>query len=632
MEKRLLYTVFLLALSVLLFSSCIRGGDEEHSGTGKSGEDHVTDILEDIALPPAELSSFSELNRGEYALDDHKGVTALSSLELDYRNAAELFPYQLATQQAFYPRIKRLADGSYIMFYSGGRTGPYIYTVRSTDLKTWTSPICLARPEKTDEAGVSRYCANGDAVELKNGDILFCCNFRPSDGRKYENDMDSNGLMIRRSKDGGVTWSEPEIIYKGMCWEPALIELDNGDVVVIFTHPAPYINMFGYHKEYRSTGSAILRSRDGGITFEPKVFSAPYEAQRVMQVYTGELDGQKKMNDQMPIPLRLNNGTVVVATETKLINMSFRISLGYFYDNFTRSLEMFEEGPEDRLSGINAGYGPYLCQFPSGETLLTYSTIDYRLGFRLGNEEGKSFGAARYYMDSLTDSVTWPSTCLIDSHTAIAVGEKSFYEYAEKDGEKEKTIKYRTLCLAPLQLNHRIEARYMTPAVDGSSYDWKDSTDALFVGSESRAQISVRAAYNEETLYFFIDCLDEDVRSEDSITLQIAANETEREYIKCVLYPLNAAELYLVSGGKEERINANIRTASVMFGTLNESAKDEGYTVELSISREAMPKIKESFRFLAILNNADEDKVYPSDTFDGADMNSPALWQQVVMK
>ncbi len=625
MKTRIVFIFLSFVMLTALLSSCLDGDIGKETvflpcdTTGEEGE-----------LPAPVLSSFSQLNSEIGEADDHKGVYNLSVLELDYRNSVELYPYQLGTDKVFYPRIKKLQDGSYILFYSSERTGPDLYCIRSTDMKNWSAPKCIAKRKPKDGGWYEKY-ANGDAVQLKNGDIIFAYTFFPSKGSEYQNNMHASGIITVRSKDGGATWSDPEIVYRGMCWEPALIELANGDVIIIFTHSGAYAYEFGYVHAQRSTGNAILRSKDGGYSWEPKVDGPPYAAQRVMQIELGYVEENGKrfrmMGNQMPVPLLLNNGTIAVAAETSFITRPMGISMAYFYDNFETELAMFEEGPSDRLDVINNGNGPYLVQFLSGETLLTYGRSG-NVGAKIGDENAKNFGEQQLYLKALTDRATWPACEIVATHTAAVVAEERF-----GDAEDSKDIDYKTLHIAPLNLNHRIDAKSIIPVIDGNSYDWRDNTDALFVGSESRAQVSLRAAWGEGKLYFFLDCLDEFIETGDGIIISACADISKKEYIKIFVSSAGESKAFYVGADGEKAIDGGrIVAKTVLFGTYgDDSDVDEGYTAEIALDTDGLINIGSSFRVNLILQNTDKGLSYPDDSFENSEKGI-SFWQLVNLK
>ena len=63
------------------------------------------------------IHSIEELNTESGPLNSHAGLTSRSSLEPDFRTRVTLDENILGQQMLDYGRIKRLQDGSYILFY-----------------------------------------------------------------------------------------------------------------------------------------------------------------------------------------------------------------------------------------------------------------------------------------------------------------------------------------------------------------------------------------------------------------------------------------------------------------------------------------------------------------------------------
>ena len=70
---------------------------------------------------------------------------------------------------------------------------------------------------------------------------------------------------------------------------------------------------------------------------------------------------------------------------------------------------------------------------------------------------------------------------IIGDHTVVGVFPTSWSETS--NGEQ---ISRSRINIAKFVLNHRINAAVLTPETDGSSKDWKDVDDALFIGSAGK--------------------------------------------------------------------------------------------------------------------------------------------------
>ena len=158
-------------ISVLLCSmlSCSESLPERPSGTADESY--------------AELKTVEDFLDAGSVKDSHAGDELRSVLQPIYNYSQEIPNGQLTVgapageqEEAFYPRIKRLADGSFIMFYMGGQYGSRIWCVKSDDYVSWSQPRMLFEPERvavTEPSGATvqdwRRFVNMDAVVLPNG-------------------------------------------------------------------------------------------------------------------------------------------------------------------------------------------------------------------------------------------------------------------------------------------------------------------------------------------------------------------------------------------------------------------------------------------------------------------------------
>ncbi|SDT27714.1 exo-alpha-sialidase [Microlunatus soli] len=310
------------------------------------------------------------------------------SLELDSRNYVELDADFLNTQTAHYPRIKKLPDGRYILFYQTTQHSWNVYWTTSSDLRHWEKPQLLFETRKILDGADDLCFATADGCVLDNGDILAVCSFRAN--LRFSSHMELDGLVLRRSTDNGRSWGPEQQIYIGANWEPFVHQTDTGEVQVYFTHSAPKVAV---ENTKGSTGVAIIRSRDRGRTWTPDVRDYPYAADRVAQQYTRTTDaGVKMFTDQMPSALQIRpGGHIALAMESHLADGNYMISLAHTSRNWPDKLAMDENGPADRQDNLFLGAGPYLARFPSGESVLAYNQAS-RQRIRLGDREAREFG------------------------------------------------------------------------------------------------------------------------------------------------------------------------------------------------------------------------------------------------
>ena len=345
-----------------------------------------------------EIATIDKLNQNADEINSHKDSLRRSSLEKNARSYIELNEEDLHVAHPCYARIKRMQNGNYIMFYEENEHGGNIHYAISSNLKIWEyRGALLEKTDMIDPADGSAYVRHyscPEAVVLKNGDILAVAQYRP--GLNYRVRGHINGLVTLRSSDNGRTWSKPEDIYQGVNWEPYLLELSNGDIHCYFTDSR--------RTEIvpKDTGTAMMLSKDGGKTWEPGYGSDPYLV--IRSKYEGyvrdeyvHIYGEKKTayNDQMPVVIQLNDSKELAAVmETARPKSDYDITFAYSgEDGEWDYLAEDQKGPEDRNEKVFHGAGPYIVQFPSGETVMSHGqAYDGTFSIRMGNEKARNFG------------------------------------------------------------------------------------------------------------------------------------------------------------------------------------------------------------------------------------------------
>lgn len=467
-----------------------------------------------------QLKKISELN-GAHALDSHAGKCGFSRLMPDFRETITLEgqSHGAISSKVYYPRVKKLANGKYIQLHMDYRLGGNVFYSIGDDIHSFgdRQKLFAAHPVMRDDGVEDKIMyANGEAAVLPNGDLLVVASFRYNSG--YVLDAKYGGLVMRRSTDNGVTFSEEELIYLGRNWEPYILVKRDGEVQVYFSHTAP---KFYLDKTVRtdspiktSSGTAIIRSFDFGKTWTPDVKEAPYAAWRVSQSYVATMEnGTKCYTNQMATAVELGDGSIAVATESDLANYTFRLTMAYTHDNFARELGIDEDGPEDKLFAFEEGAGPYIAHFDSGETVLSYNWTGFQ-HIRIGDEKGRNFDKEHELIAFGGRWGYWGSLFVEDDHTMIS----AYPNIREiKEGVPKVQID-NDLMIGKFRLNHAITALPLTPL-------WKQNTEALFVGAKSQAQAAIRVAYDNEHINILVDRLDKFLTEADGIEIRLHIGE-----------------------------------------------------------------------------------------------------------
>ena len=592
------------------------------------------------------VSSIKELNtafeNGSHVSDDF----LTSTVELNFRELVDLNSAKTTYTRydnAFYPRIKQLREDLYILFFMGGQTGPHLYWTLSKDGVTWDNPEPFHNSNDADKNFVHTegplmgekdriMGCNADAIILDNGDILCIYYERPSSAyaENYAPYWDMNGIFMVRGKldeNDKVVWGEHTKIYTGMGWEPYIHQLADGTLQIFWSSNAEYHSLYGYDIDRRSTYVMMIESTDNGYTWSPVVKEGDknnFVALRVFKESIGlkiptvkgktYTEAIQYWTGQMPVVTTLYNGKSLMAVESKQANITFDISLAISEDGGKwRALNFEEEGPNTIIHSICDGAGPYLATFPSGEVYLTYhkGTNFY---FRMISPEGTQWGKeARALPDS---GGMWGSSLMLGSHEVVST-------YQVKYGDKWG------IQIGHSYLNHRTNAKKMTPSLDGVASEWADNTDALFVGSKSQAQITQQVAHDENNVYFLINRLDDYLRSGDETIINIGVGEMQ--YYRVTVKLDGSVSILYIDKGVETKVSGG-KAAVKIYGTVdNNNDTDEGAVIELSIPKGIVNLANAtSFKASPALVNQDGEGVM-CDTLTNVPAFVTTSWPTVVL-
>ncbi|SFE60289.1 Carbohydrate family 9 binding domain-like [Chitinophaga sp. CF118] len=541
--------VALLTTVCCLFSACKKKNNPDN---GNKPELHKLTLLQ--------ITPIENLNQGTANINSHVDVTSRSSLKMNFRSYVGLGQSALGVTKPNYPRIKKMANGSYIMFYHNNQIGASCDYAISADLKTWSPKGKIYKNYAiTDSKGGAneRRFSTCDAVVLSNGDILAVASYRANIGYR-ERPLDA-GLVLRRSKDNGNTWSDPIEIYQGVNWEPYLLQLPSGEIHCYFTDSDRTLI------EGTDTGTAMVVSDDNGNNWTPSFGASPFYVLRTKHVK----NGNTYFNNQMPSVIKLNNSNeLAAALEANIGN--YNISFAYSgEDGEWTHLAVTEEGPEDRNDLAFLGSAPYIRQFLSGETVLSYN-LSSKFHLKVGDAKARHFGEAY----TPFSGGYWGALELVDNHQIIGV--------MPNTGNGE-------VMLSRFILNHRINATQRNVTVDGDNSEWKDTDEALFVGEKSQAQATLRSAVDKDNVYFLIEVLDDVISSDDYATIFISpvtSNDTlGNEACRIKVSYDGMRDSYIYNGGwTNDSVEAVVKAA--YRGTISQNQDiDHGYVVELAIPR-----------------------------------------------
>ena len=560
--KRLFKTTGLLATICCVLLSCSSGEENEKERPGDNGQQGGNNG--NTEMPESKvsrISSIEQLNQGTPVINSHIDVVSRSSIKMNFRTYTELGESVLKSAKPNYVRVKRMTNGGYIMFYHNNQIGASCSYATSLDFKTWNyRGKIFTNYSITDSKGNKneRRYSNCDGVVLSNGDILAVASYRANSG--YRDLPKDAGLEIRRSKDNGATWSEPIEIYQGVNWEPYLLELPSGEIHCYFTDSS----RTGIVST--DTGTAMVISKDGGKTWLPSFGNTPNYVIRMKW----EQDGHAYFNHQMPSVIKLAGSNELAAAVETNKEGTYYISLVYSgEDGEWDYLNVDQEGPIDSNNLSFYGCAPYLVQFPSGETVLSYNqSSTYYM--KMGDTNARNFGNA--YAPFLGKGY-WGTLNLVDSHQLI--------------GAMPNTGN-GTIMLSQFILNHRINAVRRGVKVDSDNSEWANTDHALFVGDKSQAQATLRCSFDDENVYFLVEVLDYVVAKDDYVTIYVSSSvdddKLDEAYrIRVSPEGLESSEVYT---GTWCNTDLGMSVSTVICDKANTNSSDDyGYIAEISIPR-----------------------------------------------
>jgi len=342
--------------------------------------------------------------------DSHKGIR----IAWDYSSM-----HQLA-ERGGYPRLTRLQDSTLLLIYET-RTGD-IHLKQSTDHgMTWTAPITVfSRFVYSNLEGKSTivHTANPEIKQLQNGDIVIACNYRPQQA-----EIAPYTIVVRRSVDNGKTWLSPQNLYTAAprfgdgCWEPAFLQLPNGELQVYFANENPY-----QHSDEQEI--SMLRSADNGVTWSDTPTTVSF---------------RKDRRDGMPVPQIIDQEIVVAIEDNKIDQFKPYTVRTSLQENWANPI--LSDSPErdyallDPIKDSVYMGAPYFIKLPNGQTLISYQTNENRahdwelstMEVAVGDCAAKNFGQrSRPFDVPLDKEAKWNALALWDDQTVVALSSSNF--------------------------------------------------------------------------------------------------------------------------------------------------------------------------------------------------------------
>jgi len=402
----------------------------------------------------------------------------------------------------YYPRIKRLSNGTLFMSFENDHFGWDIYVRRSEDNgKTWSDATLLVKttPAESSVGPDEKVYVNPDFIELSDGRILLAYQWRYKKGYgDLPNTNNNCGIEIMFSEDHGATFSDPVEIYRGRCWEPAMLELPSGEIQMYITSSQDIID------DMSAPQTVVIRSFDGGKTWQGKDRCGIHDNEVISRTVDSRstFDGMPSGvwlddNNGIAVPLEVWHGRwvvdqtpVIVKTDVK---SSWRGDLASIRAN---------GGPEwpfkKQLNKDFFGYGPYSTKLATGEMIvLSNGTYKGKQGIWtfIGDKKADNFTNATNPFDGY-----WGSIDYVGDNKVIAT---STVRYTQ-DGETRGMVRVIT---GKLNYSKSIEKRDVKlPSVLEFN---KESNDFWFLGHTFPSSVFADFAYTEDGFIFITILFDD---------------------------------------------------------------------------------------------------------------------------
>lgn len=533
-----------------------------------------------------QITPFEELNQGDAPLNSHAGVCDRSSVKLMHSTFNLLPADSVSLKWPSYPRVRVLPDGSYILFWqeglkAGDGNGRHTRYAKSDDLVNWKHMGYLWECENVVNGLGNediRVYTNANGLVLSTGELMVCSSFRTVHTYNKPEYKSEQGLKVKFSKDGGLTWYGEQTIYHGPNWEAHLMETRDGEIQVYFSESRPWTS-------WSHSGTSLVYSKDGGKTWLPELGEKPLRVMR--KNWWCEDLGRNLLTDQMPVGIRLN-GTDQMAFAMETVTgrvknkQTFSTSIVFSPEDgkwIPVEDEETSDSPTHRLDNVDENgnaSGPYLVQFHSGETVLLLTTKG-KIYTKVGDEKAHNWSETSP-RPIFPDWAGWPGAEVESSHTMLATTVQR-----PKGGAK-------TIGVVRLALNHDITATLRKVKVNGNSREWKNTDEALFLGEFSDASATVRASQDKDNVYFLVEVSDADMATSDYVTLMLA----ETGSVSSDAMTINVCADGLVIADKGGFEVDSIVSARLAEGTVDmDDDVDKGWVVEIAVPRSILP-VKDS--------------------------------------
>ncbi|WP_334319132.1 glycoside hydrolase [Termitidicoccus mucosus] len=537
-----------------------------------------------------------------------------------------------------YPRIKKLKDGTLLMSFNNHHVGWNVYVRRSEDNgETWGDAQMLREKHRaTSTVGRDeKVFINSDFIQLQDGRILLAYQWRYRRGYgDIPNTNDNCGIEIMFSEDSGRTFSKPREIYRGRCWEPAMLQLPSGEIQMYITSSQEVVNKISNPR------TVVIRSMDGGKTWQGKELCTWLDNETISRTFDerASYDGMPSGvwlddNNGIAVPIEVWHGRHVMDQTPVVVKTPADVNWRIDHEKVAR-----EGGPDypwkKQINKDLWAYGPYSAKLGTGEVVVlcngTYKGVE-GIWTLIGDKKADNFRFATSPFKGY-----WGSIDDIGNNEVIAT---AMVKYAETGKERYKVLVIKG------RLNYaKTIAKGDLTMAPINQFD-KSRNDYWFLGKEIDSQVFVNFGYTDREFQFATYLFDKALSAftpQNSDASAMLLNRTvENGRSQNYKITVNAAGQYTVY--KEERyswvlIGKGITNNIEVEGTVNnDEDQDLGFAAKVSVDWNLLggkPTAKDQFRAHLIRYYKGGSKEKPLSTREdmaGENSDYPQEWLQVML-
>jgi len=509
---------------------------------------------------------------------DYNTYKEMTSVNVSNKNFTE--------KNLYYPRIKKLSDGTLLMSFSNDHFGWNIYVRRSTDNgKTWSDAQLLRERFKSSSTmgEDETVFVNPDFIELKDGRILLAYQWRYKKGYYDVPNTNINcGIEIMFSSDKGKNFTEPREVYKGRCWEPSMLELPSGEIQMYITSSQEVVN------KVSNPRTVIIRSNDGGKTWQGKKIATHLDNEMISHTVDERFgyDGMATAvslddNNGIAVPLEVWSGKLVVDQTPVIVKTT--VEKNWRGEDQKKMLE--KGGPDypnkKQINKDLVGYGPYSTKLGTGEmVVLSNGTYKGEEGIwtLIGDKKADNFRFATSPFDGY-----WGSIDYTGNNTVIATGT---VKYKDKGGDTRGKV-----VVMHGRLNYAktiTKGDLVMPTL--KKFD-RENNDYWFLGKKTPGAVFSNFAYTDQEFILGTYLLDKNLvaftpENSDASILLLSRKSSDGQRVNYKIV-VNAEGNFLIY--REENYSWHLikqgKTKDIqVVGTVNqEEDEDLGYAVKLKI-------------------------------------------------